>query len=427
MIMTTFINIINKYLILFAGCIFLSTFTFGQETKKVLFIGNSYTFSNNLPQMLADVAFSVNDTVIFDSNTPGGYTLQAHSTNSVTLNKIMSGGWDFVVLQEQSQLPSFPVNQVQTDVFPYARILDSIINEYNPCAETMFFMTWGRKNGDAMNCANWPPVCTYEGMDSLLNLRYMMMAEMNDAVVSPVGAVWRFLRENHPGIELYSADESHPSVAGTYAASVCFYTSIFRKDPLQISFNSTLALSDANSIKSAVRTVVYDSLSVWSIGNFDPKADFWFNMNDLYVDFYNLSLNANEYFWDFGDGNTSADENPVHVYDVHGNYTVTLHAIKCSGSDVATTEIQITGIQTGNTKPTIEMYPNPVSDFLFLETAGLEIENIQVYDFTGKALTMQINRMNDGVFFNFADYPSGMYFLKVDLKDEKYLRKIIKQ
>ena len=92
--------------------------------KKVLFLGNSYTGVNNLPQMIANVALSVGDSLIFDSNTPGGYTLQGHSTNTTSLSKIAVGDWDFVVLQEQSQLPSFPDGQVQSSVFPFARALD---------------------------------------------------------------------------------------------------------------------------------------------------------------------------------------------------------------------------------------------------------------------------------------------------------------
>ena len=157
------------------------------QTKRALFLGNSYTNVNNLPQLTSNAALSAGDTLIVDKNTPGGYTLEGHSTNTTSLNKIMQGDWDFVVLQEQSQRPSFPISQVQQDVFPYANQLDSIINAYNSCAETVFYMTWGRKNGDANNCQFWPPVCTYEGMDSLLNLRYMMMADMNDAIASPVG------------------------------------------------------------------------------------------------------------------------------------------------------------------------------------------------------------------------------------------------
>ena len=118
------------------------SFSYGQ-TKRVLFLGNSYTSVNNLPQIVADVAASLGDTLIFDSNSPGGYTFQGHSTDATSLAKIALGNWDYVILQEQSQRPSFPISQVETDVFPYAHILDSIINAENQCAETVFFMTWG--------------------------------------------------------------------------------------------------------------------------------------------------------------------------------------------------------------------------------------------------------------------------------------------
>lgn len=172
-------------------------------SKKVLFLGNSYTGVNDLPNMLSDAAKSTGDTLLFDSNIPGGYTFKRHAGDVNSLSKIIQGGWDYVVLQEQSQYPSFPISQVQASVFPYARFLDSLIQAKNPCAETVFYMTWGRKNGDAGNCASWPPVCTYAGMDSLLNLRYNMMADDNNAILSPVGAVWKYIRQNHPLIELY--------------------------------------------------------------------------------------------------------------------------------------------------------------------------------------------------------------------------------
>ena len=98
--------------------------------------------------------------------------MQSHSTNNNTIQLISNGNWDYVVLQEQSQFPSFPLWQVEQDVFPYASELNQLIKENNICAETVFFMTWGREEGDQSNCLNWPPVCTYEGMDDLIRERY---------------------------------------------------------------------------------------------------------------------------------------------------------------------------------------------------------------------------------------------------------------
>jgi hypothetical protein len=228
-------NTFNLILVFALGALFTSLAANGQgQTKRMLFLGNSYTSFNNLPQMLANIAASTGDSLIFDSNTPGGHTLRQHATNPVSLGKIAVGNWDYVVLQEQSQLPSFSLPQVENEVFPFAAALDDSIRRHNACAETMFYMTWGRKNGDASNCAALPLVCTYAGMDSLLNLRYRIMADRNSAVLSPVGAVWRYIRQQHPTLELYQADGSHPSVAGTYAAACSFYAAAFRKSPQAI-------------------------------------------------------------------------------------------------------------------------------------------------------------------------------------------------
>jgi len=299
--------------------------------KKVLFLGNSYTYVNNLPQMIADAASSTGDTLIFDSYTPGGYTLLAHSTDTTSLAKIAQGTWDYVVLQEQSQLPSF---QDYSQFSIGARDVCSYINKYNPCARTMFYMTWGRQNGDTLNCPVWPPVCTYQGMDSLLHLRYMEVALNNNAGVSPVGAVWKYVRQNFPGIVLYQSDGSHPSVAGTYIAACCFYTALFKKDPTLITFNSSLTQAEASQIKSAAKIIVFDSLQNWHYGKKLPIAGFNYivaNANNQ-VSFINTSHYAESYLWDFGDGSSSTDENPLHNYLSNGTYSVTLTASNCDSS-----------------------------------------------------------------------------------------------
>ncbi|NTW34059.1 MAG: hypothetical protein HGB12_15825 [Bacteroidetes bacterium] len=252
---------LNKVLrdIAFALLTFNFTFLNAQAqhlSKKVLFLGNSYTYVNNLPQMVADVATSMGDTLIFDSNTPGGCTLEQHFADNTSRNKIMAKGWDYVILQEQSQLPAM---EDYSQFFNGSHELCNLINQYNPCARTMFYMTWGRQNGDA---PSWPPVSTYEGMDSLLHLRYMEIALYNNAGVSPVGAVWRYVRQHYPGIVLYQSDGSHPSVAGTYVAACCFYTALFHKNPALITYNYTLSPTEAADIRNAAKIIVYDSLQM---------------------------------------------------------------------------------------------------------------------------------------------------------------------
>ena len=233
-----------------------------QAVPNVLFIGNSYTETNNLPQMIADIAQSMGEMMTFEKNTPGGCSFRQHcSNNSMAL--IQEGSWNIVVLQEQSQLPSFPQGQVEQECFPYAQQLVDSIYAHNPEAEPMFFMTWGHKNGDLDNASEYPMLGSYEGMDSMLYERYIYMAESNDASLCPVGRVWRYLRTHNPNIELYRNDGSHPSVAGSYAAACSFYVMFFHRDPDSIAFNATLDETTAQAIRTAVKHIVYDSLSRW--------------------------------------------------------------------------------------------------------------------------------------------------------------------
>ena len=312
----------------------------GQITKKVLFLGNSYTYVNNLPQLISDLAMNTGDTLVFDSNTPGGYTLEQHFRDSNSVNKIKAGGWDYVVLQEQSQLPALPDYSGAE-----ANELCALINAYNPCARALFYMTWGRKNGDASNCIAWPPVCTYQGMDSLLYQSYMEMASGNHAEVAPVGAVWKYIRQNFPAIELYQPDESHPGAAGSYAAACCFYSALFKKDPTLINNNFTLNASDAATIRNAAKTIVFDSLPAWDfVTTAPPSVAFNYTIgtgtNEILISNF-TSENADFFNWDFGDGTVSTDENPgTHSYSADGTYLITLNASLCDLGVLYTTAYQ---------------------------------------------------------------------------------------
>lgn len=252
-----------KKILLSLAILCTSLLVMAQEPPKVLFVGNSYTEVNNLPDLVEKVAKSTGRSLSHTANTPGGCTFSQHCTNqSMTL--IQQGGWDFVVLQEQSQFPSFPQSQVESQCFPYAQILANAVHSVG--ARPMFYMTWGRRDGDQQNAQVFPVLGTYEGMDSMLYERYMDMAVRNEASVCPVGRVWRHLRANRPDIELYQSDGSHPSMAGSYAAACSFFVMLFHADPAEITFEAELDPAVAEAVRQAVRTVVYDHYDRW----YDP-------------------------------------------------------------------------------------------------------------------------------------------------------------
>jgi len=75
------------------------------DTTRVLFVGNSYTYVNDLPGIFKGLSNSLGRSVYTDMSAPGGYSLEQHLTNTETLLKISAGNWNYVVLQEQSQMP----------------------------------------------------------------------------------------------------------------------------------------------------------------------------------------------------------------------------------------------------------------------------------------------------------------------------------
>ncbi len=392
---------------------------FAQASKRVLFLGNSYTYVNNLPQLCRDVALSAGDTLAVDVNANGGQTLQGHFTDNNSISKINQANWDYVVLQEQSQRPSFSQSQVEVEVFPYARGLDSMIKAANACTETIFYMTWGRKNGDAGNCAVWPPVCTYSGMDSMLYLRYMAMANDNEALVSPVGQVWKYLRANHPLIELYQPDESHPSAEGSYAAACCFYAIIFQKNPLLITYDFNLNAAIAADIRQAAKVVVFDSLSDWNVGRYAPQANFSSYIDSFSnissVTFTNNSVHYDSVHWDFGDGSSSNAINPIHTYNLSDSFRVVLSVFKCGQMDTFSQIVVIQDIVSLENipNPFIKIYPNPASRQLLVESERLTVERLEIIDALGKIHQPIYQQSERKIIIDIHLLPAGAYWLRM--------------
>lgn len=377
--------------------------------------------------MVGSIATSFGDVLIQDSNTPGGYTFNAHSTNMTTITKIYSQNWDVVVLQEQSQLPSFSPTQVASDVYPYADSLNRMIQENDSCTQTMFYMTWGRKNGDASNCAFYAPVCTYEGMQGRLRASYLEMANDLDAQVSPVGVAWRKFRQDFPSVELYNADESHPSVHGTYLAACTFYASIYHKSPVGAFIPSGISAQEASDIQNTVDAIVFDSLNIWRIDTAEVNANFTsMNVTGNTFSFDAQDVSGDEYHWDFGDGNSqvSYDANALqHSYATTGNYSVTLIVIRKCEADAITNAVAAIGLNiTEQGDDNFRMFPNPSEHMIYLHAT--EKGNIFLYDWNGKLVyTSQLNEGTKALDISFLE--NGNYFIQFQSEEKLYTQKLV--
>ena len=377
-----------------------------QDSLSVLFIGNSYTYVNDLPTMLENLALSLDqgDIVFHNSQTIGGATFQSHAGNSITYDKINSQPWDFVVLQAQSQEPSFPESQVNTETLPYAIQLADSVYENKFCTDVMMFMTWGRENGDPQ----WAPISTFSGMNDRLRSAYMRIADSVQGSISSVGSAWAYVRATNPTINLYSADGSHPSVAGTYLAACTFYASLFRKSPVGATFIATLDQSTATILQNAAAISVLDSLEHWNLRPISEhtQAGFSFNQNNNSLTFQNESTKATNYLWDFGDGNTSTDENPVHTYLADGVYTIQLTALSDCDGDIITQEITIANLGFDNLNDRVKLLQ--IEKGLYRVEGLLDDVDVRVINTMG----IEINKPF-GLSIDLRGEPKGIYFIQI--------------
>jgi hypothetical protein len=240
-----------------AGCSSLNPCSEDPNCTRVLFIGNSYTFVNDLPGTFAALAKSGDHRVETGMAAEGGFSLADHVESTATRDKIKSSQWNFVVLQEQSQRPA-DVIVSETKMYPPARTLVSSIRKNG--AEPIFFLTWGHKNG-------WPEndIPTYRDMQQGLNNGYLNIARELDARVAPVGVAWAVTRRDNPQMNLWQDDGSHPAVPGTYLAACVFYAVIFQESPEGLSYWDGLSQADAEWLQKVAADTVLEDKAKWNL------------------------------------------------------------------------------------------------------------------------------------------------------------------
>jgi len=185
---------------------------------RVLFIGNSYTYFNNLAITIADFAMARREVRVLVPTVVlvGGSTLEAHLARGDALREIAKGRWDYVVLQEQSTRPLVAPAALWRDAQAFAEAARKV------GATVLLYETWARE-------------ATPQLQDSLSRM-YHRAAELAGAKVAHVGEAWAAFRATETVAApahsvLFIADGSHPTAAGTYLAACVFYASLYGRTP----------------------------------------------------------------------------------------------------------------------------------------------------------------------------------------------------
>ena len=223
------------------------------QTYRVLFVGNSYTYYNDLWDLFTQAAESLGYTVEADHVTQGGYYLDQYLNKKDEFGiKLMQcfakNTYNAVFIQEQSTCPIQDYDRFEAAV----KALDEKIVANG--AKTILYQTWGRQeNSPTLLALGW----TNKGMTEDLIAAYDKAAAVIGAPVSPVGAAFYDVYTTHEEIELYDPDTTHPSLAGSYLSAMCHLATFTGADVRNVTFDAGLGEETATVLREAAYNAVF--------------------------------------------------------------------------------------------------------------------------------------------------------------------------
>lgn len=235
-----------------------------QDSLRVLWVGNSFSYCNDLPGMVQKIASTQKVKLSCTRFLKGGERFSGHLKNK----KLLQGhcrrrlGLRRPAGAERGSRDADRTGGPRG--LSRGRTLDSLVHAASPDARVIFYMTWGHKYGNRKPVAEYPLSNGYEGMQERLKTSYLEMAYDNGAWCAPVGMAWRTVRSERPDCILYRPDCYHPAVPGSYLAANVIFTTILQR-PYQTAFTAELPAEQAEYLQRTAQRTVLDNLVLLNI------------------------------------------------------------------------------------------------------------------------------------------------------------------
>ena len=223
---------------------------------KILYIGNSYTYCNDMPtRYFGEIMEAAGYSVKILSLTKGGWTLSGSADPRDELGKqvdmaLTNQDFDFVILQEQSMTPAVNAGSFYGGV----RRLNKKIRESGGIP--VLYATWGRKQGSGDLAATG---LTAETMTWKLAASYEHMGQTHDIPVAHVGLAFWDIVQNERRVNLFDTDLSHPNAAGSYLAALTLFARITGIDPTTVDYEGGVGSNIEPILKEAARKAVFET------------------------------------------------------------------------------------------------------------------------------------------------------------------------
>jgi len=207
------LKVLASAVVLLAPIAFAPVHRAAEKPLRILWIGNSYTYVNELPKIISMLADSshVERAPAITGILKGGETLKGHWANPVVQNAFEEK-WDIVVAQEQSTTPI----DAPDSMFKYGKLIADAAHKSG--ARVVLYVSWPQK--------------TRPAAEDTIVAAYRKLGNATNASLALAGRAWLDVIAQDPTVELYQKDGSHPLPQGSYIAACVFYEVFFGKSPV---------------------------------------------------------------------------------------------------------------------------------------------------------------------------------------------------
>lgn len=173
----------------------------------ILFVGNSLTYYNDLPNLVKTEAAERGISLGFQMIAKGNYAIVDHWSDGEVQKQVETGNYDFVIIQQGPSSQSDGYEMLVNDGRKYAELC--VVNG----SRLAYFMVW-------------PSRRYYHTFDGVIR-NYSAGARANNAILCPVGRVWKSHFDSTGDFSYYGPDEFHPSLQGSQVAAEVIVNSLF--------------------------------------------------------------------------------------------------------------------------------------------------------------------------------------------------------
>lgn len=374
------------------------------QTQKILFIGNSITYFNDMPQVFRDIAHEKGDSVDLTMYAPGGTGFQHHSVDNAVFDLFRNQTWDVIVLQPGSnESPAY--SQPRATTLSQARILIDSALTYSPCARILFYEisygVWGNSAQD---------ITTYNNTMDEIRLTAEYLSDSTGLSFAPAGECLRHAWNEDPSVLLWgSTGDIHPNIKGSYLISCAFYAAIFHKPSSGNTVFNGNTVQDATYYQHISDSIVLNHLQQWRIDTTWHQSNFTFTVNDQDLEANNTNSNADSIQWLIDDVFAGSGNQLLSNNLSIGNHELTQIAYFGACSDTLIRSFQINSSLglSSNQSSSIEWYPNPAREMLFINTEHAEVS---IYSLRGDLLISE----KDKTEIRIGHLSPGSYLLEVE-------------